>query len=115
MTIHPKQRPKEDTVSGVTRRTFLTRGSLAVAAGGVATAIPGLGSILGSTSAEAPEINGALSDAEAGAADLKGPLVAHVSDIRSGEISFYQGEGQAVLKDPALVARLYRSIPTQGR
>lgn len=103
-------------MSGVTRRTFLTRGSLAVAVGGVATAIPGLGSILSSAPAEAPEIDGALTDAEAGAADVNGPLVAHVSDIRSGEISLYQGEGQVVYKDPALVARLYRSIPTtQGR
>jgi hypothetical protein len=86
-----------------------------VAVGGVATAIPGLGSILASAPSEAPEIEGGLSDAEAGAADLNGPLVAHVSDIRSGEISLYQGEGQVVLKDPSLVARMYRSIPTQGR
>jgi hypothetical protein len=102
-------------VSGLSRRTFLTRGSLAVAVGGVATAIPGLGSILSSAPADAPEINGALTDAEAGAADLNGPLVAHVSDIQAGEISFYQGESQVVLKDSALVARLYRAIPTQGR
>lgn len=102
-------------MSELTRRTFLTRGSVAVAVGGVATAVPGLGSILGSAPAEAPEMNGALTEAEAGAADLNGPLVAHVSDIRSGEISFYQGEGQVVFKDPSLVARLYRAIPAQGR
>ena len=102
-------------MSGLTRRTFLTRGSLAVAVGGVATAIPGLGTILDSAPAEAPEINGALTEAEAGAADLNGPLVAHVTDIRSGEISLYQGEGQVVLKDPSLAARMYRAIPTQGR
>jgi hypothetical protein len=100
---------------GLSRRTFLTRGSLAVAAGGVAAAVPGLGSILASAPAEAPEINGALSDAEAGAASASGPLVAHVADIQSGEISFFQGESQVVLKDQDLVARLYRAIPQQGK
>lgn len=96
---------------GLSRRTFLTRGSLAVAIGGAATAIPGLGSILQAAPAEAPEINGALSEAEAGAADLNGPVIAHLSDLRSGEISLFQGESEVVLKDPALAARLYRAIP----
>jgi hypothetical protein len=88
---------------------------LAVAVGSVATAIPGLGSILQAAPAESPEVNDALTDAEAGAADLSSRLIAHVSDIRSGEINFYQGENQMVFKDPALVARLYRVIPPQGR
>jgi hypothetical protein len=102
-------------VSGLSRRTFLTRGSLAVALGSVATAIPGLGAVLETAPAEAPEVNGALTEAEAGAADSGGPLVAHVTDIRTGEISFYQGESQVVYKDPSLVARLYRAIPTEGK
>jgi len=88
---------------------------LAVAVGSVATAVPGLGSILETAPADAPEINGALSDAEAGATETGGPLVAHISDIRAGEISIYQGESQVVYKDPALVARLARAIPSQGR
>jgi hypothetical protein len=102
-------------VSGLSRRTFLTRGSLAVAVGSVATAIPGIGSILESAPADAPEINGALTEAEAGAADSSGPLVAHVTDVNSGEISIYQGESQVVYKDPALVARMFRAIPAQGK
>ena len=102
-------------MSGLSRRTFLTRGSLAVAVGGVATAIPGLGSILETAPAEAPEINGALTEAEAGAASQSAPLVAHVTDVQSGEISLFQGENQVVYKDPALVARIYRAIPAQGK
>ncbi|MBO0691589.1 MAG: twin-arginine translocation signal domain-containing protein [Acidimicrobiaceae bacterium] len=102
-------------MSGLSRRTFLTRGSLAVAVGSVATAVPGLGSILEAAPAEAPEINGALTEAEAGAANAGGPLVAHVTDLQAGEISIYQGESQVVYKDPALVARLARAIPSQGR
>lgn len=100
-------------MSGLSRRTFLTRGSLAVAVGSMATAVPGLGSILETAPEEAPEINGALTEAEAGAANEGGPLVAHVSDIQAGEISLYQGESQVTFKDPGLVARMYRA--TQGR
>ena len=100
-------------MSGLSRRTFLTRGSLAVAVGSVATAVPGLGSILETAPAEAPEINGALTEAEAGAASQSGALVAHVSDVQSGEISLFQGESQVTFKDPGLVARMYRA--TQGR
>lgn len=102
-------------MSGLSRRTFLTRGSVAVAVGGAVTAIPGLGSILQTAPAEAPEINGALTDAEAGAADLNGPIVAHISNLQTGEISVFQGETQVVYRDPSLVARLTRAIPQQGR
>jgi hypothetical protein len=102
-------------VPGLSRRTFLTRGSVAVAVGSVATAIPGLGSILENAPEEAPKINGALTDAEAGAADLNGPMVAHVSDIQSGEINLYQGESQVVFKNPSLVANLHRAIAQQGK
>lgn len=102
-------------MSGLSRRTFLTRGSLAVAVGSVATAVPGLGSILENAPAEAPEVDGALSDAEAGAANASGPIVAHVTDLQAGEISLYQGESQVVYRDPALAARLYRAMPSQGR
>jgi len=102
-------------MSGLSRRTFLTRGSLAVAVGGVAAAVPGLHSILDSSPAQASESNDALSHAEADAADRMGPLVAKVSDSRSGEISVYQGESQVVFKDPSLVARLQRAMPQEGR
>lgn len=101
----------------LSRRSFLTRGSVAVAAGTVATAVPGIGSILTSAPAQATENknHSALTDAEAGAADRDGPLVAQVSDIRSGEISVYRGKSRVVLKNPAIVAQLYRAIPQQGR
>jgi hypothetical protein len=96
-------------MSGLSRRSFLTRSSLALAAGGVATAVPGLTSMIETAQVDAPEIEGAATDGEAAAADLGGPLVAHVKDLRSGEISFYEGERQVVYKDPGLAARLYRA------
>ena len=96
-------------MSGLSRRTFLGRGSIAVAVGGAATAVPGLSSLLEAAPAEAPGIEGAASEGEAAAADLSGPLIAHVSDLRTGEISFYEGEREVVLKNPGLAARLYRA------
>src|SRR5579875_1744809 len=99
---------------GLSRRTFLTRGSLAVVVGSAA-AVPGLGSLLAEAPEDSPEVESGLTDAEAEAAADSGPVVAHVSDLRSGEISLYQGENEVVIKDPALATRLFRTISEQGR
>jgi hypothetical protein len=93
---------------GLSRRSFLGRSSLALAVGGLATAIPGLGSILEVAPAEAPEIEGAASESEV-AGDLSEPVIAHLKDLRTGEFSFYQGEREVSFKDPGLAARLYRA------
>ena len=96
---------------GLSRRSFLTRGSLVVAAGGVATALPGVGSLLQVGEADAPEVTGAATDAEAAAADVSGPLVAHIKDLQTGEISLYRGEQEVTLRDPSTAARLHRAAP----
>lgn len=93
---------------GLSRRSFLGRSSLALAVGGLATAIPGLGSILEVAPAEAPEIDAAAGDGEV-AGDVSEPVIAHLKDLRTGEISFYQGEREVSFKDPGLAARLYRA------
>lgn len=95
-------------MSGLSRRTFLGRSSLALAVGGAST-VPGLSSMLATTTSDAPEIEGAATEGEAAVADTSGPLIAHVTDLRAGEISFYEGEREVVLKDPALAARLFRA------
>ncbi|MHB8506228.1 MAG: hypothetical protein ACYDEN_11030, partial [Acidimicrobiales bacterium] len=46
--------------------------------------------------------------ADLAAADGLGPMVAHVSDPATGEVSLYLGEREVVFRDPALVARLAR-------
>jgi hypothetical protein len=94
---------------GLSRRSFLGRSSLALAAGGIATTFPGLGSILEAAPADAPEVEGAASEGEVAAADLSSPMIAHVRDLRTGEISLYQGETEVSFKDPGLAARLYRA------
>jgi hypothetical protein len=100
---------KERNVNRLSRRSFLTRGSLFLVLGSVATAAPGLSSILETAQVDTPELEGAASEGELAGADLSGPLVAHLTNLRSGEISFYEGERQIVYKDPGLAARLYRA------
>ena len=99
---------------GLSRRTFLTRGSVAVAAGSAVAAIPGLGSILQSAPAGASESKVALSESEISAAS-KVPLVAHVTDLREGKVTLYHGKGQLEFKNPAWVAQMYQNIPKQER
>jgi hypothetical protein len=94
---------------GLSRRSFLGRSSLALAAGGIATTLPGLGSILEAAPAEAPEVEGAASEGEIAAADLNGPMIAHVKDLRTGEISLFHGQTEVSFKDPGLATRLYRA------
>ena len=102
-------------MSGLSRRTLLTRGALAVAAGGVAAVAPALGSDLAAAQGRSPEADHALSDVEVGAIESGGPLVAHVTNVRTGEISVYQGESLVVYKDRSLAARLARAVPKQGK
>jgi len=96
-------------MTGLSRRSFLTRGSMVLAVGSVAAAVPGLTSVLETAEADAPEIGGLAGEGEAATANLSGPLVAHVTDLRAGEISFYEGERQVVYKNADLAARLYRA------
>jgi hypothetical protein len=95
-------------VSTLSRRSFLGKSSLAVAVGGAATAVPGLGSLLQVGESDSGEVEGALSESEVAATDSS-PLVAHVTDLQSGEIRLYQGERMVTYRDPGLAARLFRA------
>ena len=88
------------------RRVFLTRGSIAVAAAGVATAMPGLASGLVAAEEEAPE---AAAVFEGEAAEMTEPLVAHVRDLATGEIGLFSGTQEIVFHDPTLAARLFHA------
>ena len=89
-----------------TRRRFLSRGTLTAAAVGVVSAVPGLPAVLSAGAAEAPAVAG---DAPAVTGDLSGPLVAHITDLQSGEINLSLGESTVVYKNPQLVAQLWRA------
>jgi len=94
-------------MSEFSRRAFLTRGSIAVAAAGVVTSIPNLTSALAAGSAEAPAAEAAV--AEGGAATMSEPLIAHVRDLASGEIGLFSGEREVVFHDPTLATRLFNA------
>lgn len=80
----------------LSRRGFL-HSSFGVAMVGAIAVVPGLTTVL------------KLSGPVAGRVDAKlaGPLVAHVRDLASGEISLLVGTNQVVHRDRELAARLY--------
>jgi hypothetical protein len=94
----------------LSRRLFLKRGSLGVVAAGIASSVPGasLISSLGSEGGDAGEA-ASLSSAEVGSANEAGPLVAHVTDVSTGEISIFLGENEYSYRDPQMAARLLRA------
>ncbi len=94
----------------LSRRSFLTRGSLGVAAVGLVSAVPGLPGLLTQVSSDAPAVDDAAADATgADAAALSEPLVVHVRDIQSGEMSLYLGEQEIAYRDPQLASRILRA------
>jgi hypothetical protein len=92
-------------MSGLSRRLFLTKSSLTVVAAGVVSALPALPSAVTAAEAEAPEADSAISDS----ASLSGPLIAHVKDLQSGEVSLYSGEREFSVVDRGLAARLFNA------
>jgi hypothetical protein len=91
----------------LSRRLFLQRGSLAVAAAGVASTIPGLTSALTTAESEAPATESVVADEAT--ATMTEPLVAHVRDLASGEIGLYSGTREVVFHDPTLANRLFNA------
>ncbi len=96
-------------MAGVSRRTFLGRGSMAVAAAGVLSSVPGLSGLLSAGETEAPAADASVAG-DAGAADLSEPLVAHVRDLSTGEISLFNGTREVIVRNPQLASQLARAI-----
>jgi hypothetical protein len=103
--------PNIGLLSGFSRRMFI-RGSVGLAAAGAAiAAVPGFSGALAVTENEAPGAEDAASTAvEEGAAtgtsSFAEPLIAHVKDLQTGEMSLYFGENEVIVKDPGLASRL---------
>jgi hypothetical protein len=96
----------------LSRRSFMKRGGLTVAAAAMAT--PALPSFLSTTSSEAPEIDGdasgAAAESTAGASSsLSQPLVAQVKNAATGEISIYSGTQEITYQDRDMAARLVQA------
>ncbi len=92
----------------LSRRAFLIGGSVGAAAVAVASAIPSLPTVVGTAEADAPaaqDETAVLAGAELPSAGQ--PLVAHVTDLRSGAISLFVGEQEFTMRDPRLAGRLF--------
>ena len=96
----------------VSRRLLLRHGTLGAAALGVVSAVPGLSGLLTGASSAAPEVTGAASETAPEAASLgavDGPLVAHITNAATGDVSLFVGEREIPFRDPTLVQHLLRS------
>jgi hypothetical protein len=87
-----------EEMNNLTRRGFLTRSSIGVAIAAALAAIPGVATVLKQPRAAAMWNP---------AATLGEPLIAHVRDLNSGEISLLVGTREVVQKDVELARRLY--------
>jgi hypothetical protein len=100
-------------MSGVSRRVFLKGGSAAVVAAGAISAVPGLPALLGAAETQAPADAGAADSAAADAGSsgtLAEPLIAHIRDLSTGEISLFSGTREITVLDPGLAQSLARAL-----
>ncbi|HLX40636.1 MAG TPA: hypothetical protein VKR42_08885 [Ktedonobacteraceae bacterium] len=87
-------------MSKLSRRRFFKQTSATAATFGVLAALPTM------AATEAPV---EVPAAEASIADFTEPLMAHVSDLASGEISLLMGTREIIFRDPQLVMRLLQA------
>ena len=94
----------------VSRRGFIVKTSASMATIGMFAAVPAMAveselpAVTTPVAATAPELSAA-------AAAMTEPLIAHVSNLATGEISLLVGTQEIVYRDPELVQRLLRAIP----
>jgi hypothetical protein len=96
-------------MENVSRRGLLRNGSLAVVGVGLVAVPAGLKPKAADASA-ADRPSASQSAALPAGASLDGPLVAHVKDLRTGEIGVYLGTSEVTFRDPHLAAKLYRAV-----
>ena len=90
----------------LTRRGFIGQTTASVATIGILATVP--------TLAATPEMTDLVASdtaaAELSATSFAEPLVAHVSDLASGEISIMVGAREVILRDTDLVMRLLKAV-----
>ena len=92
----------------MSRRTFLIRGSLGAAAAAVASALPNLPALATTASEDAPAEDDAATLATEALPSTTDPLIAHVTDLRTGQLSVFVGEREFAVVDRALASRLFQ-------
>jgi hypothetical protein len=98
--------PPDGWRGALTRRSFLQRGAFTTAAVAVASSVPGISTFVATTATDAPAVDTEVSDAVDEAGPLTEPLIAHVKDAGTGEISLFQGEREVVVRSPSLARSL---------
>jgi hypothetical protein len=90
-------------MESIDRRRFLLQGGAAVAAAGVASAVP-------LNAAGALTKGRARHDATVPAgATLDEPVVAHLRNLRTGEVALFKGHREVTVKDKHLAALLFNA------
>ena len=90
----------------VTRRGFIAQTTASMATVGVLATIPAMA--LESETPQAASV--ATSELAPAVAAMSEPLIAHVSNFATGEISLLVGTQEIVYRDPELIQRLLRAI-----
>jgi len=107
MAIEREGDSTKQTVPSIGRRAFLRAGVVGASAAGAVDAFPGA---LAGLVAAGPEASSAAPELEGMAGEeLSAPIVAHITDAASGEVSLYVGEREVVYRDAQLVQRLLRA------
>ena len=92
----------------ISRRRFLGRGSLTMAAATAVAATPaGVLPALMTASEDAPLTEDEIATV---AGTGEGAVVAHVKDLAAGEISVFSGTREVVIRDPTVAAKLARAV-----
>jgi hypothetical protein len=86
------------------RRGFLKRTTASVATIGVLASVPAALTAL----SDAPQLTETLETDLSSLALSEGPLVAHISNLATGEISLLSGTQEIIFRDPQLVMRLLK-------
>ena len=90
-------------MDSIDRRRFLLQGGAAVAAAGVASAVP-----FGAAEALTKRIGTRHSEVPADAT-LDEPVVAHLRDLRTGEVALFAGHREVRVRDRHLAALLFNA------
>lgn len=86
------------------RRGFLKRTTASVATIGVMASVPTALTAL----TEAPQVTETAGTDLSSLSLAEGPVIAHISNLATGEISLLSGTQEIVFRDPDLVMRLLR-------
>ena len=86
------------------RRGFLKRTTASVATIGVMASVP----VTFTAMTEAPQVTETAETDLSSLSPAGGPVIAHISNIATGEISLLSGTQEIVFRDPDLVMRLLK-------